>query len=191
MSVVESCRSALPASSSTAKSANRDPLFSFNRSPVPVRDSGPCAAPGSGRTTTSPCCSGSPSSLPSSPPPPPSRPPPGPLQAPADLVEHPLRDPQSAHPRGDRHREDPPARRRAELPGADLPGDETDDLAPGFRCKEDPVLLLAAPVMREDPTPIRRLLVLGTDVIDFDDRVEVGGHGVADLDWIFHCHMVP
>ena len=23
------------------------------------------------------------------------------------------------------------------------------------------------------------------------DTIKVGGHGVPDDDWIFHCHMVP
>ncbi len=85
----------------------------------------------------------------------------------------------------------PAARGRTELPGAHFPGDEPDDIAPGFRDQEDPVLLLAAPVMREDPAPVGRFLFLGTDVVDFDDGVEVRGHAVPNEDWFFHCHMVP
>jgi hypothetical protein len=45
--------------------------------------------------------------------------------------------------------------------------------------------------MREDPAPVGRFLFLGTDIVDLDDGVEVGGHGVPNEDWIFHCHMVP
>src|SRR5512134_3129020 len=180
ISVVESCRSASLASSSTATRAYRLPLFSFTARSRPSFDllleldvtaRAQAEAPEERqRQLVVPVHHR------------PNRGDAGGFQTPADLLEHALPDPLAPHVLGHGQREHPAARGGAELPRPDLAADESDDLAAGLRDQEQPVLLAAPHVMLEDPAPVGRFLFLRPHVIQRDDRVDVGRQGVPDGD---------